>query len=56
MTNLLDEAKCCEVIRQLRWPEGVVRLRRGGADIFNGLHFFMEADKLFECGQVFVTF
>jgi hypothetical protein len=34
MTNLLDEAKCCEVIRQLRWPEGVVRLRRGGADIF----------------------
>jgi hypothetical protein len=34
MTNLLDEAKCCEVIRQLRWPEGVIRLRRGGAGIF----------------------
>src|SRR3954464_12297862 len=24
LTNLLDEAKCYEVIRQLRWPDGVV--------------------------------
>ena len=22
LTNLLDEAKCYEVIRQLRWPDG----------------------------------
>jgi hypothetical protein len=26
LTNLLDEAKCYEVIRQPRWPDGVVRL------------------------------
>src|SRR4051812_38270637 len=26
LTNLLDEAKCYEVIRQLRWPDGVVCL------------------------------
>jgi hypothetical protein len=24
LTTLLDEAKCYEVIRQLRWPDGVV--------------------------------
>jgi hypothetical protein len=26
LTNLLDEAECYEVIRQLRWPDGVVCL------------------------------
>ena len=26
LTTLLDEAKCYEVIRQLRWPDGVVCL------------------------------
>jgi Transposase zinc-ribbon domain len=26
LTNLLDEEKCYEVIRQLRWPDGVVCL------------------------------
>ena len=26
LTNLLDEAKCYEVIRQLRWPDGVICL------------------------------
>jgi hypothetical protein len=26
LTNLLDEAKCYEVIRQLRWPEGLASI------------------------------
>ena len=26
LTNLVDEAKCYEVIRQLRWPDGVICL------------------------------
>jgi transposase-like protein len=37
LTNLLDEAKCYEVIRQLRWPDGVVCLHcRGTAVVRNG--------------------
>jgi len=30
LTNLLDEAQCYEVIRQLRWPDGVVCLHCRG--------------------------
>src|SRR3954467_9117584 len=37
LTTLLDEAKCYEVIRQLRWPEGVVCLHcRDRAVVRNG--------------------
>ena len=37
LTNLLDEAKCYEVIRQLRWPDGVVCLHcRGRGVVRNG--------------------
>ena len=37
LTNLLDEAKCYEVIRQLRWPDGVVCLHcRGTGVVRNG--------------------
>jgi transposase-like protein len=37
LTTLLDEAKCYEVIRQLRWPDGVVWLHcRGTAVVRNG--------------------
>jgi transposase-like protein len=37
LTTLLDEAKCYEVIRQLRWPEGVVCLHcRGTGVVRNG--------------------
>jgi transposase-like protein len=37
LTNLLDEAKCYEVIRQLRWPEGVVCPQcRGKGVVRNG--------------------
>jgi transposase-like protein len=37
LTNLLDEAKCYEVIRQLRWPEGVICLHcRGTGVVRNG--------------------
>src|SRR4051812_43448974 len=37
LTTLLDEAKCYEVIRQLRWPDGVVCLHcRGTAVVRNG--------------------
>jgi transposase-like protein len=37
LTTLLDEAKCYEVIRQLRWPDGVVCLHcRGGGVVRNG--------------------
>ena len=32
LTNLLDEAKCYEVIRQLRWPDGVVCLHCRGQE------------------------
>ena len=30
LTTLLDEAKCYEVIRQLRWPDGIVCLHCRG--------------------------
>jgi Transposase zinc-ribbon domain len=33
LTNLLDEAKCYEVIRQLRWPDGVVCLHCSGRGV-----------------------
>ena len=33
LTNLLDEAKCYEVIRQLRWPDGVVCLHCRGTGV-----------------------
>jgi Transposase zinc-ribbon domain len=33
LTNLLDEAKCYDVIRQLRWPEGVVCLHCCGTAV-----------------------
>ena len=37
LTTLLDEAKCYEVIRQLRWPEGVICLHcRGTGVVRNG--------------------
>ena len=36
LTNLLDEAKCYEVIRQLRWPEGVVCLHCRDSVVRNG--------------------
>ena len=37
LTTLLDEAKCYEVIRQLRWPDGVVCLHcRGTGVVRNG--------------------
>src|SRR4051794_27762487 len=37
LTTLLDEAKCYEVIRQLRWPDSVVCLHcRGTAVVRNG--------------------
>jgi transposase-like protein len=37
LTTLLDEAKCYEIIRQLRWPDGVVCLHcRGTAVVRNG--------------------
>src|SRR3954465_470092 len=37
LTNRLDEAKCYDVIRQLRWPDGVVCLHcRGTGVVRNG--------------------
>jgi hypothetical protein len=33
LTNLLDEAKCYEVIRQLRWPDGIVCLHCSGTGV-----------------------
>src|ERR687889_422146 len=37
LTTLLDEAKCYDVIRQLRWPEGVICLHcRGTGVVRNG--------------------
>src|SRR3569832_1843477 len=38
LTNLLDEAKCYEVIRQLRWPEGVVCLHCSGRGVVRNGH------------------
>jgi hypothetical protein len=33
LTSLLDEAKCYEVIRQLRWPDGIVCLHCRGRGV-----------------------
>ena len=33
LTNLLDEAKCYDVIRQLRWPDGIVCLHCRGTGV-----------------------
>ena len=38
LTNLLDEAKCYEVIRQLRWPEGVICLHCSGTAVVRNGH------------------
>jgi len=38
LTNLLDEAKCYEVIRQLRWPEGVVCPQCSGRAVVRNGH------------------
>jgi transposase-like protein len=38
LTNLLDEAKCYEVIRQLRWPNGVVCLHCSGRGVVRNGH------------------
>jgi transposase-like protein len=38
LTNLLDEAKCYEVIRQLRWPDGIVCLHCSGTGVVRNGH------------------
>jgi transposase-like protein len=38
LTNLLDEAKCYEVIRQLRWPDGIVCLHCSGRGVVRNGH------------------
>src|SRR4051794_29857554 len=38
LTNLLDEAKCYEVIRQLRWPDGVVCLHCSSTGVVRNGH------------------
>ena len=38
LTNLLDEAKCYEVIRQLRWPDGIVCLHCSGTAVVRNGH------------------
>ena len=38
LTNLLDEAKCYDVIRQLRWPDGVVCLHCCGTEVVRNGH------------------
>jgi hypothetical protein len=38
LTNLLDEAKCYEVIRQLRWPDGIVCLHCSGIGVVRNGH------------------
>src|SRR5687768_3266385 len=38
LTNLLDEAKCYEVIRQLRWPDGVICLHCSGTGVVRNGH------------------
>src|SRR3954453_21087388 len=38
LTNLLDEAKCYKVIRQLRWPDGVVCLHCRGTEVVRNGH------------------
>lgn len=38
LTNLLDEAKCYEVTRQLRWPDGVVCLHCRNRGVVRNCH------------------
>jgi transposase-like protein len=38
LTNLLDEAKCYDVIRQLRWPDGVVCLHCSSTGVVRNGH------------------
>src|SRR3954449_3107290 len=38
LTTLLDEAKCYEVIRQLRWPDGIVCLHCCGTAVVRNGH------------------
>jgi hypothetical protein len=45
LTNLLDEAKCYEVIRQLRWPDGVVCLHCRGTGVVRNGHDDRERDR-----------
>jgi transposase-like protein len=45
LTTLLDEAKCYEVIRQLRWPDGVVCLQCRGTGVVRNGHDDRERDR-----------
>ena len=55
--NLVDDAKCFEVVRQLRWPDGVRCPACGVADIAKrGFHTHQTARQRYECracGQQF---
>jgi hypothetical protein len=33
LSSLIDDAKCHELVRQHRWPEGVRCPRRGGGSV-----------------------
>jgi len=38
LAGLLDEAKCFELVRQMRWPQGVRCVRCGGDHVLRNGH------------------
>ena len=49
--NLIDDVKCFEAVRQLRWPEGVRCPACGAADVAKrGFHTQQTARQRYECG------
>lgn len=48
--NLVDDAKCYEVVRQLRWPEGVRCPTCGATQVSKrGLHTHQKERQRYEC-------
>ncbi len=48
--NLVDDAKCYEVVRQLRWPDGVCCPTCGSAQVSKrGFHTHQKERQRYEC-------
>ena len=50
ISNLVDDAKCYEVVRQLRWPDGVRCPACGSAQVSRrGFHTHQKERQRYEC-------
>ncbi|PZO17602.1 MAG: hypothetical protein DCF25_10925 [Leptolyngbya foveolarum] len=52
LVRLIDDAKCYEIVRQMRWPEGVICVACGsGAVTKRGKHSSHPHRQRYRCGE-----